>query len=311
MHPTKTYELRITFKGEADDMMKAKESLLQWLPQAGVEEFVEGIIDDLDIDNEYTGEVRDFYGELGGDLLPVSVFKYSQNFLLELKDKLEQDFGSDLQISMSEMETSVWMEGWKESFKPIETKSFYIYPPWEAYPSVCDKVPLIIEPGMAFGTGQHATTMLCLGLLESFVVEHVDPKHSRLSDVGTGTGILALAAKKLDFKYVEGSDIDPDALLAAHENAKLNDIDNVRFSKGSVVGSGFDVCIANILFVVLRTLVEPISSSVRAGGYVVFSGVLSQDFEEMDLIANEAGLRLVSVDHLEGWAGFLYQKADQ
>jgi ribosomal protein L11 methyltransferase len=115
-----------------------------------------------------------------------------------------------------------WLEGWKESFKPIETARFYIYPPWDDKNIPKGKIPLVVEPGMAFGTGQHATTQIVLHRLEALAATGAPLKSWRLMDVGTGTGILALAAMKIGFKSVAGSDIDPDAVSSAENNAKLN-----------------------------------------------------------------------------------------
>jgi ribosomal protein L11 methyltransferase len=160
-------------------------------------------MDGLDIDNEYTGpSTRDFYEELGGDLLPVSVYKYSKELLEDLRSQVLRDFPEGLDVVIHSMETSEWLEGWKESFKPIETEKFYIYPPWDSQNIPKNKIPLVVEPGMAFGTGQHATTQVVLRRLEALAKNGAPFKDWRLMDVGTGTGILALGAMKLGFKSV-------------------------------------------------------------------------------------------------------------
>ena len=136
-------------------------------------------------------------------------------------------------------------EGWKDSFKPFATKKFYVYPPWEQNKEELGKIPLEVEPGMAFGTGQHATTQLCLAqienLFESKTIETV-------LDVGTGTGILAIAAIKLGAKKLVGTDIDADAVIAAKENAVRNECSFEVFQDSVPADTNsYDFVIANIL----------------------------------------------------------------
>jgi ribosomal protein L11 methyltransferase len=180
-YPKITFELRLSFDPKDKRARHTKTRVMEWLSAHGIDEFVEGVMDGLDIDNEYTGpSTRDFYEELGGDLLPVSVYKYSKELLEDLKTQLSNDFPEGVDIAIHSMETSEWLEGWKESFKPIETSRFYIYPPWDDKNIPRGKIPLVVEPGMAFGTGQHATTQIVLRRLEALAATGAPLQNWRL-----------------------------------------------------------------------------------------------------------------------------------
>lgn len=311
-YPQHTFELRITFDPSRKDVRDVKRRVLEWLPAHGIDEFVEGVMDGLDIDHEYTGpSQRDFYAELGGDLLPVSVYKYARELLEDLKAQLLKAFGDSIDLSIHSMETSEWLEGWKESFKPIETDLFYIYPPWEEGRKPVGKIAIAVEPGMAFGTGQHATTQVCLRRLEQLAVAKAPLKTWRLCDVGTGTGILALGAHRLGFLSVAGSDIDPDAVTSAQNNAKMNGIE-LFFWQGSAPLQGvagrpeftppFDVVVANILFVVLEKIIPYLAKITKQGGLLILSGVLVEDARTMTELARAEGMELVEEGAQDGWA---------
>jgi len=317
-YPKITWELRISFDGSLKTTKQIKARFMEWLSAHGIDEFVEGVMDGLDIDHEYTGpNERDFYTELGGELLPVSVYKYNRELLEELKQKIARDFPDGVNVELLAMETSEWLEGWKESFKPIETKMFYIYPPWETAKHPKNKIPLVIEPGMAFGTGQHATTQVVIHRLEKLIADNHDVRTWRCMDVGTGTGILALVANKMGFKSVAGSDIDPDAVSAAIKNAELNSID-LPVWQGSCPVNGvngraefqpaFDLVIANILFVVLQKIITDLGIITKSGGLLVLSGVLVEDAAEMTKLAQAQGLKLVDEGVLDGWSCLTFKK---
>ena len=314
-HPKKTYELKIEFSGTPAAAEKVKFNVKEWLVAHGVESFVEGSIDGLDIDYEFTGEYRDFYTELGGDFTPVSIYKYSLESLEDLKARVDRTFLSDVKTSMHSMDTEVWLEGWKESFLPISTKRFYVYPPWNKDPVPKDKFPLVIEPGIAFGTGQHATTQICLMKLEELMSENPG-KFKRIIDVGTGTGILAVGASKLGCQLVIATDIDPDAVMAATRNAALNNITLPVYEMsvprpGALQGEEappFDLVVANILTVVLEKIIPDLAGAVAPGGTLVLSGILVEDGDMMAGLAADLGLKLVQKSDLEGWVCLQFVK---
>ena len=158
---------------------------------------------------------------------------------------------------------------------------------------------------MAFGTGQHATTQLCLGTLESI------PIGRRLLDVGTGTGILAIAAAKAGWGEVVASDIDPDSIMAARRNAEVNKV-AINLFAGSfppdTKGHGFDIVVANILAVVLLRLMKDLGTQVVAGGHLILSGLLVEDETQMITAAAEHGLAFVSTLQQDGWSALLLRR---
>lgn len=314
MHPAKTFELRISFSGastRSQEALATKESVMDWLHAHDVDSFVEGAIDDLDIDNEFGVEQKNFYDELGGDFAPLSIFKYSLEYLEDLRRRVEHKFLTRVRCAIHEQDTIVWMEGWKESFKPVETARFYIYPPWEKKTNDATKTSVIIEPGMAFGTGQHATTLLCLEVFEELCRDSLgDLQSLRLCDVGTGTGILAIAAAKLGVGGIVATDIDEDAISAVRANAMEN---NVAFETRveSVPlndKDGFDLVFANILAVVLKKIAPDLSAVCRPGGYVIMSGLLEEQMPELLDVCAKTGLKLVAHKLRADWCALLLQK---
>lgn len=300
MHPTTTYELRINFpKGRA----AAKQRLIDWLLLSGVESFVEGALD-VDYNHEYGQPERDFYTEFGGDDAPLSIYRYSLESLEDLRVRLEQAFrGQDMTVAMHTMATETWMEGWKESFKPFATDTFYVRPPWDKDPAPADKITITIEPGMAFGTGQHATTRLCLEQLGAlYAKQKAHVAGLRVLDVGTGTGILAIGARLLGYGLCAGTDIDDDAILAAAENCKMNQTD-VFLQKNSIPeGPPYDLVFANILAVVLLRIMDRLAETVRPGGYLILSGILVEEEHELAAKAAEFGLKAVTQGRQDGWS---------
>lgn len=316
IHPTTTYELRITFREEEAAAIKTKERLTDWLLMNGIDSFVEGALD-VDFNLNQDEPPRDFYAEMGGDLSPVSVYRYSRESLDDLFAKVKNTFGEKIETAIHSMPTEEWMEGWKESFKPFSTDEFYVRPPWEAPLKGSKLIDLVIEPGMAFGTGQHATTRLCLdqcGIAAKELGLHPSRNEGSLSDktvldVGTGTGILAIGARLLGFGLCAGTDIEDDAVIAALENARLNKAD-IAVKKGSIPEGGpFDVVFANILAVVILRLMPELAAKVKKGGRLILSGLLTEEQGEIIESAEANGLTLISATQLNGWSCVVVGKA--
>jgi ribosomal protein L11 methyltransferase len=170
------------------------------------------------------------------------------------------------------VEDKDWSNEWKHQIRPVQVGRFWVGPSWEAPNAPKDKVQLVIEPKMAFGTGDHPTTSMCLAAVDDFMQSH--PGASVL-DVGTGTGVLALAAKKVGAKKVVATDNDPIAVELSEENAEVNAVKGVEFSTRPLqqVKGTFDLVVANIL---ANTLIElaPLLCA-RAKHKVVLAGVLA------------------------------------
>lgn len=188
-----------------------------------------------------------------------------------------------------------WVELTQSQFAPIRvSERLWIVPSWHDAPDP-DALVLILDPGMAFGTGSHPTTRLCLEWLESTVTPGVS-----LLDYGCGSGILAIAAAKLGAGPVVGVDIDPQAVSAAQGNAGRNAVGAEFFESASPIGGQFDIVVANILSNPLKALAPAICALVRPGGQLALSGILEEQADELISIYSPY-IALSVADTNEGW----------
>jgi ribosomal protein L11 methyltransferase len=206
-----------------------------------------------------------------------------------------RDFGidpGDGRLTTRPIQDEEWAEAWKRFFHPLRVgRSLVIKPSWEAFtPRPGDRV-IELDPGMAFGTGAHPTTQLCLALLE----ERVAPG-DRVLDLGTGSGILAIAAARLGSARVLALDVDPIAVSAARENAARNGVsERVTVQEGSVEAAGsapYDLIVANILAGVIRDLAPDLARLTRPGGLLLASGIIADRAGEVAAALKAAGFHL-------------------
>lgn len=200
-----------------------------------------------------------------------------------------------------------WVQLTQSQFDPIQvSERLWIVPSWHEAPDP-NAIVLVLDPGMAFGTGSHPTTRLCLEWLERTVMPG-----DNVLDYGCGSGILAITAAKLGAEDVLGVDIDPQAVSAACRNAEQNEVtENTRFADSATdVAGQFDIVVANILSNPLKALAPAICSHVRPGGELALSGILEEQAEE--LIAFYAPyIALQIADCREGWVCLTGQKAEE
>ncbi len=169
-----------------------------------------------------------------------------------------------------------WNELWAQQFQGIDLGQVFIRPPWIDRKE--GRLDVIIDPGMAFGTGSHETTMLCLGALMDYLKAGDD-----LYDVGTGSGILAILAKILGAGYVKAIEIDEGALANARHNASLNNVD-IDFSQADLLKDSYrkaDIVVANILPNVLRAMKEDAKKLLVDSGTLILSGILEKRVDEL------------------------------
>lgn len=201
-------------------------------------------------------------------------------------------------VSLEDVEARDWSESWKDLVRAVELERLWVGPPWLAERAPAEKVRVVIEPKMAFGTGDHPTTTLCLTALEHYLSEH--PGASVL-DVGTGTGVLAIAARKLGASRAVGIDNDEVAIELAKENVALNGVPEVELPEALPSGQ-FDLVLANI---VAGTLVELAPElSARVGDHLALSGVLSDphQIEEVAAAYKARGLSFTGFTVNGEWA---------
>jgi ribosomal protein L11 methyltransferase len=191
----------------------------------------------------------------------------------------------EARAQLEEKQQEDWSEAWKAHIKSVQVGRLWVGPPWEQAPA--DKVRVVIEPKMAFGTGDHPTTALCLEAVDTYLTTH--PGASVL-DVGTGTGVLAIAAKKVGAGRVVGTDNDPVAVELAQENARDNGTPEVELSGQELTGveGPFDLVVANILANTLIELAPLLASKVK--DRLVLAGVLTHQKADVEAAYVKLGL---------------------
>lgn len=166
-----------------------------------------------------------------------------------------------------------WANNWKKYYKPTKIgEKIIVKPTWEEYTPCNDEIVVELDPGMAFGTGTHETTRMCVEALEKYVQED-----SVVFDIGTGSGILALVASKLNAKHVVGVDLDPVAVDSAKENIEYNNVNNIEVIYGNlvdVVEGKADLVVANILAEVVCILTDDVKKVLKQGGLYITSGII-------------------------------------
>ncbi|MGN0887262.1 MAG: 50S ribosomal protein L11 methyltransferase [Kiritimatiellia bacterium] len=230
--------------------------------------------------------------------------------------------GLDLKPETGTIPDEDWKLSYRKHFKTeIISSRLAVVPEWEVAQFKAGNPTqriLILDPGMAFGTGQHATTHACLEYIDELAVEN--PDRSFL-DVGCGSGILAIAAKLEGFRDVAGFDIDPDAVQNANENAEKNGLaDSVRFVRGDLCnkstlpdvhktgGKKFDVVAANVLGPVLVRFASEIAPLVAADGRLILSGILEEVYPEVHAAYTALGFREVSSKLIGEWRTGLFAR---
>jgi ribosomal protein L11 methyltransferase len=213
------------------------------------------------------------------------------------------------QVKTATLPEQDWGENWKRFFKPVQvTSRFVVKPPWSRIRLRKDQIPIDIAPGMAFGTGTHATTILCIRALE----EELHSRSLSVLDVGTGSGILSIVSAKSGAKEVWGIDIDGVAVENARENVEKNHVSEiVKIRKGSIgdLHKKFDVIVANIDLKSLRRMRKPLLGHLNDRGLLILSGILEEEKERIRKHYLETGLLRWIKETQEGeWVCLTFKK---
>ena len=217
------------------------------------------------------------------------------------------DFGT-LHLDTRSVNDQAWKDIWKKYFKPFHAGTrLVIKPTWEPYTPDADDLIIEIDPGMAFGSGTHETTGMCLSLLENVIRGGED-----VIDVGTGSGILAIGAALLGAGHVLAVDIDPDAVKVAQENVDHNHVGQiVSVQQGNLldrVTDLCDICVANIISDVIISFASPLMKHIRPGGLYICSGIVSQRSDEVALALKTAGYEIIQKVTKGEWTAFLSRR---
>ena len=204
---------------------------------------------------------------------------------------------------VEQLEDKDWIRAWMDQFKPMQFgQNLWIVPSWTPPPKP-NAVNLMLDPGLAFGTGTHPTTSLCLTWLD----QHA-PKGLSVIDYGCGSGILALAAQKLQAASVTGTDIDPQAILASQQNAQRNQ-EQIEFELvENFSPPPCDLLIANILAGPLKELASEFNRLLKPGGTLVLSGLLANQADELIAHYHSIGIELTTFQQNEEWGLLAGQK---
>ena len=217
-----------------------------------------------------------------------------------------------LLMTLDELKEEDWAFGWQKYYKPMEIgRRLLVVPEWEKDTVDCGgRVPLILDPGLAFGTGSHATTQLCLQALEKTV-----RPGDRVLDLGCGSGILSIAALKLGAESAQAVDIDEKCLNVAYENAALNGIGRDRYTVrvGDVLsdealraelGGGYDIVVANIVADVILGLAPMVRQFLKPGGQFLCSGIIDDRAVEVADGLRRCGWAILETREESGWFAY-------
>ncbi len=271
-------------------------------------------------EKETKGMFIDILPDLGPDdgVAKVSFYLDDDEDPGEILERVEQgldelsvfvDLGART-ISASETEDKDWINNWKQYFKPFTVDHILIKPTWEEVPEdQKDKLLIQIDPGTAFGTGMHETTQLCIRQLQKYVTGE-----SRILDVGTGSGILGIAALKLGAAEVKATDLDENSIAAVKDNMDSNGISGEQFQviQGNIIDDKeiqdwagyecYDIAVANILADVIILLQKEIPVHIKRGGIFITSGIINMKEEAvLEAFAANSEMEVLEVTHQGEW----------
>ena len=275
---------------------------------------------------ELTKERIDQFGEiyaLNPDDFPkngvvVKAYLSATSFLAETVEEIKLAIANlvnfDINIgenilTICEVDEEDWATAWKKYYHPVKiSERFTIVPTWEDYtPVSSDELIIELDPGMAFGTGTHPTTVMCLQALEKVVKEG-----DTVVDVGTGSGVLSIGAAMLGAKSVHALDLDEVAVTAARENIAINKVDSVvEVFHGNLldtVKEPADVVVANILAEIIMTFTDDAYSIVKPGGLYVTSGIIGAKKDDVKEALVQSGFEIEEILMMEDWVAIVARR---
>ncbi len=270
------------------------------------------VIEDVNLLRRYiesgAWDYHDFILPEESDTAAVIGYFASDERLAERKERLEEDLralleffpGLVIRLKEGNVREEDWATAWKTYFKPVKVGDrIVIKPTWEDYAGNEAELIIQLDPGMAFGTGTHPTTSLCIRALE----RSVSPGRL-VYDIGTGSGVLAIAAALLGAQ-VKAVDLDPVAVKVAKENTELNGlIDRIEVKLGDlaqVLAGPADLVVANIIADVIIILAEDLERVLKPGGICLASGIISGRRQDVEQALQAKGLTVERVDEQDGW----------
>lgn len=292
------YELQIKINPEIEDIVS--EFCFENLPCEGVL-LAEEAYKDLELISTTEGTLKVFLTEEPQNL-PMLLQKERE--LLKLRGLTDEELGSwDFVISNKPNED--WSKKWKEKWSVTKVSDkITVVPDWIEYEG--DEVIIKLEPGCAFGTGTHQTTQLCMKAIEKYM-----PKDARVADIGMGSGILAICAKKFGAIYAYGCDNDETVIDVAKENAFKNNAEcTFELNTADKIAEKFDFVLANILHNVLAEIMGDLKNIMNNGAIMVLSGILDEKKPVVLDAIKKQNLELVEEAHQDQWVALIVRKVD-
>ena len=212
-------------------------------------------------------------------------------------------------VHISEVNEEEWATAWKKYYKPVKiSERITITPTWEEYTPVnTDEIIIELDPGMAFGTGTHPTTVLCVQALEKII-----QPGQRVIDVGTGSGVLSIAAASLGADSVDALDLDEVAVKSARLNTKLNKVHSkIQVSQNNLLDNiqeQYDVIVANLLSEIIIRFTDDVAKVLKPGGAFITSGIITAKKDEVKQSIIEQGLEIEETLQMEDWVAFIARK---
>lgn len=224
-----------------------------------------------------------------------------------IRDNIERNIHSQFdkplgQVTITEVYEKDWAESWKKYYKPTKIgERIIIKPTWEKYQKEDEELIIELDPGMAFGTGTHETTIMCIETLEKYVKEgHV------VYDIGTGSGILSIASAKLGAKHVIGVDLDELSVKVSKENVKLNGVDHiVEIKAGNLldaVEGKADIIVSNIIAEVIVELIEFLHNHIKESGIFIASGIITEKIDMVTQALENNDYQIIEIKIMGDWA---------
>lgn len=293
------YELQIKINPDIEDIVS--DICFENLPCEGVV-LAEEEYKDLEMISTTEGTLRVFLTEKAD----VEHILKEQRELLKSRGLSDEELGS-WEFSYAEKENEDWSKKWKEKWDVTHVSDkITVVPDWIEYaPQRSDEVIIKLEPGCAFGTGTHSTTQLCMKAIEKYMPDNAD-----IADIGMGSGILAICAKKSGAKYAYGCDNDETVIDVAKENALKNNVECVfELNTADKINRQFDFVLANILHNVLAEIMGDLKAIMKDEAYMVLSGILDEKkYVVLDAIKKH-NLELIEEMHQNQWVGLVVRRS--
>ncbi len=292
------YELQIKINPDMEDIISA--ICFENLPCEGVV-LAEETYKDLEMISTTEGTLRVFLTEKAD----VESILKEQRAILKSRGFSDEELGS-WEFSYVEKENEDWSKKWKEKWDVTHvTDKITVVPEWIDYtPKFDNEVIIKLEPGCAFGTGTHSTTQLCMMAIEKYM-----PQNAEVADIGMGSGILAICAKKFWAKSAYGCDNDDTVIDVAIENAQKNNVEcEFELNTADKLSKQFDFVLANILHNVLAEIMGDLKAIMKDGAYMVLSGILDEKKSVVLEAIKKHHLELIEEMHQNQWVALVVKK---